>query len=136
MPRFFEIRGRETRQHRHTDQERPRIPGRSGRLLGRLARCAQHRDAAGGVQREHSDTMPRRCRDRSRDGVRDVVKLRVEEDARRAAGRRERRRPDCREQLGAHLEPARRAVEAPHEILGGVESRNVERDGQAIARAG
>ena len=95
-------------------------------LRGRL----HHRHTARGVDVDHPRTRGDRRLDRLRDGVRDVVKLQIEEDARRPGPTRRRTSagPFEREETAADFDAVHDAVQRRGELDRAGARFDVERD--------
>jgi hypothetical protein len=115
----------ERRQDRDREDAR-----RSGMAHGGL----EHRPAPTGVHRQQLRTEPRNPCGRTRDGLRDVVKLQVEHHA--AAGGHiilDDRRSRATEQLQSELVPVRDPGEPGHEFIGLGAARRIDRRDQTVS---
>lgn len=99
-----------------------------------LARSGEHGRAAGGMEGEHVDAERGGRADSSRDGVGDIVELKVEEDAVPAAqdGIEDRRTGGDKE-LEANFEPGTGIVKPVEEDRGSAGIGNVEGDDEPLA---
>ena len=122
----------EAGQHGDRDQQRARSTLFGRRPRDRVARCGEHRRAAGGMHVDHPDAEPRRRRAGLRHGIRDVVKLEIEEHAKAAADELAHQAGfGDGEQLLADLDRAQRRVEPGGKAEGAQHVGKVERDDDA-----
>ena len=126
----------EAREHGHAQAQRARDREIAGRLRRRLGRGARHRQTAARMDVEHEHAVARRLADGRADGVRDVVELEIEEDAKAPlAGELDRGGTGGGEELRADLAAAQDAVQAAEQGVGLVQARDVERDEDSLGGA-